>query len=480
MTLKATRILTASGLEIARMIREGEVTSREAVETHITRARAVNPSLNAIVAERFEQALAEADAADAALAKPPKRGLPPYHGVPCTIKECFELTGMPNSTGVPARKHLRASTDAPTVALLRAAGAIPLGVTNTSEVCMWMESSNRVYGRTNNPYDPTRIVGGSSGGEGAIVGSGASPFGLGSDVGGSIRMPCFFNGIFGLKPSPGVVSNLGQYPPPPPALDDFLGTGPMCRRAEDLYPLLKVLAKPGIEVKDPATVEIPGLRVLHSEGNGLIPVRQELLEAQRSAVNHLSGQGAQVQVRRFPEFRRILEHWSAHMHYAGEQSFCQLMGNGVEVNPFAELGKWLLGQSEHTFPAIALGALERLPLTSPGKYHQLREETYAMRERLNEALGENGVMLFPSHPWVAPKHHLPVLFPIAWLYTATFNALSNAVAQVPLGLNRRGIPLGVQVVSRPGNEHLCIAVALELERAFGGWVPPWQKGAAAR
>ena len=138
--------------------------------------------------------------------------LPPLLGVPCTIKENFAFVGTPQASGLLARAHIVNDHDAPAVARLRAAGAIPLGVTNTSELCMWMESFNKVYGITNNPYDPTRTVGGSSGGEGAIIGSGASPFGLGADVGGSIRMPAFFNGVFGHKPSPLLIPNGGQYP----------------------------------------------------------------------------------------------------------------------------------------------------------------------------------------------------------------------------------------------------------------------------
>src|SRR5260370_32720457 len=110
---------------------------------------------------------------------------------------------MPQTSGLVARKDVVAPEDASTVARMRAAGAIPLGVTNVSELCMWYESNNRVYGRTNNPYDPSRIVGGSSGGEGAIIGAGGSPFGLGSDVGGPLPMPRAFNGVFGHKPTRG-------------------------------------------------------------------------------------------------------------------------------------------------------------------------------------------------------------------------------------------------------------------------------------
>ncbi|CAN0591760.1 unnamed protein product, partial [Laminaria digitata] len=181
-------LLQLSATELARRIRERECSSVEVVEAHIQQLLAVNPRINAVVAERLEAAREEARAADRQAERTPGF-LPPLLGVPCTIKECFAVKGMPQCAGLVARKDFRAEIDATTVARLRAAGAIVLGVSNTSELCMWMETNNRVYGRTNSPYDSGRIVGGSSGGEGAIVASGASPFGLGSDVGGSIRMP---------------------------------------------------------------------------------------------------------------------------------------------------------------------------------------------------------------------------------------------------------------------------------------------------
>ncbi len=246
-------LLLLSGSRIAVRIRRREVSSLQAVEAHVRQIERVNPALNAVVAERFDAARAEARAADARVASG-DGDLPPFHGVPCSIKESFALTGMPFTSGLVARKGLRAAADAAGVARLRRAGAIPLGVTNVSELCMWMESNNRVYGRSNNPYDPRRTVGGSSGGEGAIVGAGGTPFGLGADIGGSIRMPAFFNGVFGHKPSGGLVDNAGQYPLAAPPAQPYLCTGPLARRAEDLAPLLRVLAAADIE--DPAGVDL--------------------------------------------------------------------------------------------------------------------------------------------------------------------------------------------------------------------------------
>ena len=182
-----------SAQSLARALRAGAISSLELVEAHMERIRRANPAMNAMVRERFSAARAEARAVDAAMGG--GEDLPPLAGLPCSIKECFALRGMPQTSGLVARRGWLAHEDAPAVARLRAAGAIPLGVTNVSELCMWMESANKLYGRTGNPYNPDRIVGGSSGGEAAVVAAGGAVFGLGSDVGGSIRMPAFFNGM---------------------------------------------------------------------------------------------------------------------------------------------------------------------------------------------------------------------------------------------------------------------------------------------
>ena len=179
-------------MSIARRISRGALSAEEALEAHIGAVERTHGAINAVVARRFEAARREARAADAAV----KAGdeLAPLHGVPITIKESFAVEGMPNTAGLVARRGMPAYGDATTVARLRRAGAVIMGVTNVSELCMWMESNNFVYGRTNNPYDHGRIAGGSSGGEGAVVGAGASPIGLGADIGGSIRLPAFFCG----------------------------------------------------------------------------------------------------------------------------------------------------------------------------------------------------------------------------------------------------------------------------------------------
>ncbi|MFP4475701.1 MAG: amidase [Desulfatibacillaceae bacterium] len=470
--------LTLSATSIAAAIRAGEITSRQAVDQHIRRIREINPVINAVVAERFAPARAEADAADRYLADNGPDHCPPLHGVPCTIKESFSLSGMPNTSGLMSRKGVVPGYDAPTVSRLRGAGAIPMGVTNVSELCMWMETSNRVYGRTSNVYDPSRIVGGSSGGEGAIISSGGSPFGLGSDIGGSIRMPAFFNGVFGHKPTGGLIPNTGQYPVAEKEVSRMCTTGPLARRAEDLPLLVGILAGPdgvdpecvNMEIGDAFSVSVEGLRVLDVPGTGRIRVSGELLAAQSLAGRALAGRGALVSRTGFPRLRDALYIWMATLQAVeGTTPFGVMLGNGEPLAVAAALGSWMLGRSPHTIPAIALAGLERLP-ASLDRYV---EEGNRLREELVEAIGD-GVMLFPSYSTVAPRHNIPKLQLYHWAHTAIFNTMGFPSTQVPLGLNRRNLPLGVQVVGAPGNDHVTMGVAMELERIFGGWTPPWK------
>ena len=464
--------------EIARRIRAGEVTSRGVLESCISRVEQVNPALNAVVAFRYEEARREADAADRRLAEEGPDDLPPLHGVPCTIKECFALRGMPNSSGLRSRENIIALRDATAVARLRAAGAVPMGVTNTSELCMWMESNNKLYGRTNNPYDLRRTVGGSSGGEGAIVGAGASPFGLGSDIGGSIRMPAFFNGIFGHKATGGLVPGTGQHPMAENEARRYLSTGPLCRRAEDLMPLLRILAGPDgsdggcepMELGDPSEVRLDGLRVLDvSPGGAVTP---DLLAAQRRAAAALAERGASVERVRFDGLGRSLEIWSAMLGVAGDTPYQTLLENGLPLKLRRELPLALARRSDFTTPSLMLCLIERFNALMTGRNREMAALGKALREEIEVALGEEGVLLYAPHARPAPLHREAILKPLGWVFTAVFNVLELPITQVPLGLNAAGLPLGVQVGARRGQDHRTIAVAQALEQACGGWVQP--------
>lgn len=483
-------LLLASASRLAELIRAGDVRAQDVVEAHVAQIERVNPRLNAVVRTRFAEARAEAERADALRARTRPEDLPPLHGVPCTIKECFALTGMPNASGLVARRDVISQDDATAVARLRAAGAIPLGVTNTSELCMWMESNNRLYGRTNNPYDPERIVGGSSGGEGAIVAAAGSPFGLGSDVGGSIRGPAFFNGVFGHKPTGGMVPGTGQHPIAAGAGLRYLTTGPIVRRAEDLMPLLRVLAGPDgldagcrhFDLGDPAAVDLSGRTLLDVPDNGALRVSPELRRAQEDAVHVLRDRGMRVRTVTFKGLEKQFDVWSAMMAEAQEHPFAHMLGEGRRVRAGREIVKYGLGRSNHTLVASLLALVDPVPKLLPGLSRRMVALGQELRASITEALGADGVLLYPSYTVPAPRHGVPVRWLLRmhhpWAYQAIINVLELPATQVPAGLSADGLPLGFQVVSAHGNDHVTIAVALQLERALGGWRPPALAGVA--
>jgi Asp-tRNA(Asn)/Glu-tRNA(Gln) amidotransferase A subunit family amidase len=461
-------ITQRSATELAGAIRRRELTAVEVLEAHIALLRRAEARINALVADRFELALAEAVAADERIAgAAPEEALPPLLGVPFTVKESIALAGMPQSAGLIARRDIRATDTAPVVQRLLDAGAIPLGVTNTSELTLWIESSNRVYGRTCNPYDAARTAGGSSGGEGAAVGCGGSPFGVGSDIGGSIRVPAFFCGVFGHKPSPGLVSTAGMYPPTPGEAAQMLGVGPLARRAGDLAPLLSIMS--GADLRDPSSVALDGLSVVTVEDSSLLPMSRELRDARERAAGALAAAGARLHRVRLRSWRRAALPFLATLQAGAGSSTVALLEQAGAPQP-----SWrtlMSAGGPHTLPTRITLAAELLPQMSDARRAKLLGAGRALADELVEAIGD-GVLLHPAHPRVAPRHGATVGRP--WLMTpaAIFNLAGVPVTEVPLGLSERGLPLGVQVAAARDRDHLSIAVGLGLERAFGGWTPP--------
>ncbi|MEP6972694.1 MAG: amidase family protein [Actinomycetota bacterium] len=203
--MNETGIAGLSASVLAQEIADGRMSVVEVVEAHITRIEAVDPRLNAVVVPMFDDARRRAQEAD----RLPTELRGRLHGVPITVKECFDVTGTPSTAGLTARSRHRAKTDAPLIASVRQAGGILLGKTNVSQLLMYVETDNPVYGRTNNPHDADRSPGGSSGGEAAIIAAGGSALGLGTDVGGSVRVPAHGCGIHAFKPTPGLLSVAG-------------------------------------------------------------------------------------------------------------------------------------------------------------------------------------------------------------------------------------------------------------------------------
>ncbi|XP_014775321.1 fatty-acid amide hydrolase 2 isoform X1 [Octopus bimaculoides] len=484
-------LLLKSATELSKMIRNKEVNCTEVLEAFIERSKLVNATINSICSNCYEVARQQALEVNQILEQDDipdeySEENAPFLGVPLSVKEAFALTGMPNTSGLVVRKNTIATKDAEVIANLRKSGVIPYVVTNISELCMWYESANNIYGRSCNPYDNRCIAGGSSGGEGCLIGSGASIIGVGSDIGGSIRIPSFFNGIFGHKPSSGIVSNDGQFPNASGQQKELLCVGPMCRYAEDLKPMLRIMAGENAKkLKLDEPVDLKKLKIYymdHDEG-GLFSssVQPEMKKAIHKVANHFKKKyGIDAEPVRMSQMKYSFEIWCAKLSAKSEDhdplsTFCYFMTDGqYSINPVIEFLKWVVYQSDHTIPAIALALseylLDKLDTTATDEMFLSFGDT--LKKKMVNLLEENCVFLFPPHPRVAPYHNQPLTTPFDFSYTAIFNYLGFPVTQCPVGLSSEGLPLGVQVVGSDLADHVTIAVAQEIQAAFGGWVNP--------
>src|SRR5277367_4544494 len=253
MSLGMPELTFLSAVSMAEQIRLKTLSPVELVEAHLFRIEKLNPRLNAFVQVDAERARHQASKAEAAVMRGESLG--PLHGVPVSIKSSIDVAGMHCEAGTELRAGHVAEKDAPLVTRLRQAGAIILGITNTPELLMAWETDNLLYGRTNNPWDLERTAGGSSGGEAAAIAAGMSAGGVGSDGGGSIRVPAHFSGICGLKPTPGRIPSTGHFPPSGGPFALIGVVGPMARTLGDLKALFEVMQGP--DDGDPSSAPVP-------------------------------------------------------------------------------------------------------------------------------------------------------------------------------------------------------------------------------
>lgn len=352
----------------------------------------------------------------------------------------------------------------------------------THEIINRWESANTVHGRTSNPYNSNHIVGGSSGGEGCAQAAVCSAFGIGSDIGGSIRMPAFFNGVFGHKPSKFIVSNVGQYPiPHTKEQHSFLGIGPLCRRADDLLPILKVLTGPtkAQELRLDEGIEIKKLKFFYQDSDTgsfcVSPVNREIKELFAKVSVYLD-KAHNIQMKRvcIKRFVKSMAIWFANMKAPSGPTFQDQLANlNGSINPPFELLKWCLRISHHTFIGIVTAMADKSGCRYGDEKHTyLVEERDKLRRELVDLMGDDGVFLYPTHPTPAPYHNEPLVKSLNFSYTGIINVLGFPATHIPMGLNSDGLPIGIQVIANDKNDRLCLAVARELEKGFGGWVPP--------
>jgi Asp-tRNA(Asn)/Glu-tRNA(Gln) amidotransferase A subunit family amidase len=460
-------LLTLGAAELARRIRTRQLSPVEAVEAHIRRIEQVNPRINAVIVPLFEQAREQAQQAADRLAGNGMEDLPPLFGVPITIKDSFALAGARHVSGSYYRRDVIADSDAAAVSRLKQAGAIILGKTNVPDLCWLGETVNPVYGRTRNPWNTRHMVGGSSGGEGAIIAAGGSPLGLGSDVAGSLRIPAAACGVTSLKPSAGRISTAGHVPEMPPGLTDWNHAGPMARRIEDLALALEVLSE--TPVHDYTQIDLKGRRVTVYIRNPFYPVLGAVADTVAMAAGALHSAGMVVADSPKPPMVKSTFQFDA-MFYerGGTAAYRAGLGGGTRFDYIAEIQANLQGRGRISPEVLFFQAYMVLTggLFSLLGYGKGLERT---RDEFLRILTPGGVLLCPVLVTPPPRHGWTWRLPLTTPYTVMFNALGFPAACVPIRWSAKGLPLVVQIAAAPGDDEVTLAVAAELERVFGGW-----------
>jgi len=453
-------LTSLSATMLAGAIRTKLVSAVEVVDAHLARIEEVNPKLNAVVQLNAEAARKQARQADDAVNRGEVTG--PLHGVPITIKDSLDTAGMVSTWGTKGRSAFVPQQDATVVARLRAAGAIVLGKTNTPEFTLAGITDNAVYGRTSNPYDVTRSPAGSSGGAGAIIAAGGSALDLGSDTGGSIRMPAHYCGIAGIKPTSGRVPRTGHAISfDIGALDALTQIGPMARHVEDLIVTLAIIAGP--DGHDPAIVPAPlghpqevrvsGLRVAFYTDNGITSPSPDTANTVRTAVSVLSDHGCSVTEARpkgVSEADRLFRRLFLADGGAGVRRLVQAAG------------------TESMSPALEwTQTAQTLSLT---EYTQALTEWNMYRSEMLAFIEQYDAVLCPVSATSAIRHADSAGSDFS--YTLAYNLTGWPGAVVRCGTSSEGLPIGVQIVARPWREDVALAVAGYLDINLGGWQRP--------
>jgi amidase len=465
-------LIFLSAVSMAEQIRKKKLSPVELVDAHLAQIEELNPKLNAYVQVDAEGARRQARAAQGAVSRGEKLGA--LHGVPLSIKSSLEVAGLRCEAGTKLRAGFVAAQDAPLVARLRQAGAIILGVTNVPELLMAWETDNLLYGRTNSPWDLSRTPGGSSGGEAAAIAAGMSAGGVGSDGGGSIRVPAHFSGICGLKPTPGRIPATGHFPVSAGPFALLGVVGPMARTVDDLKVLFDVMQGPDdgdpaaapVSVNWPEKDDLKRVRVGYFEDDGRTPVTPETRAAVRTGAEALRRAGFQVEPFCPEGLECARDLWWKLFGIAGGMMLGPMTkGHEAELSPILkEFLSWVAAEASHTGPSLLETWIQR----------------DALRRQIFAQMRKYPVLLCPVAAIPAFRHGerswqvegRTVKYLDAWSYAEWFNLLGTPAAVVPVGKSPHGLPIGVQIVARPWEEELVLSVAATLEEQCAGWVRP--------
>jgi amidase len=470
----------ATATELVAALRRRQLGSRELLEAYLDRVDRLNPALNALVTVDPERAGAEAAAADEAAARGESLG--PLHGLPVTVKDSIETAGLRTTCGAPELAGHVPARDAVAVARLRAAGAIVFGKTNTPTYAGEAQTYNPVFGTTNHPWDPGRSPGGSSGGPAAAVAASLTGLDLGSDLGGSIRMPAGYCGVYGLRPSYGIVPTRGHVPPGPHgrAEVDMATLGPLTRGPADLGLALEVLAGPEpaaatawrLQLPPPRAGSLSGYRIGIWLDDPFCPVDAEVLEVLEGAVAALRAAGARLDER--PGAVDLAE--SARLF----QRLCQpTLSPGLPEERFAELCQLAASGASSSHARWARDVTARV------RDHAIaHERRLGVLARWAELFRDHDALLCPITPTVALPHdqsagerRITVNGGARdyWAQVRWTQAISIAhlpVAAVPVGRSRGGLPVGAQLVGPYLEDRTVVDLATRIAEVLDGFAPP--------
>jgi Asp-tRNA(Asn)/Glu-tRNA(Gln) amidotransferase A subunit family amidase len=471
-TEKMTALHYLSLVELTEKIRTRAISPREVVNLHLKRIAELQPRLNAFVHVAEAGAREQARVAENSMMRDEPLGA--LLGVPLTVKSCIDVADWPCAAGSLLRKNYEPSRDAVLVQRLRKAGAILLGNTNAPEFLMAYETDNLLAGKTNNPWDRNHSSGGSSGGEAAAIASGCSTGGVGSDGGGSIRVPAHFCGICGLKPTPGRIPSNGHYPASNSAFGWLGVVGPMARTIGDLKVLFEVLRGPDagdaltspVHTFDETSSRSENVRIGILEGDGLGTVTPETQVAVRQAAQLLAYQRFVLEPFRLSNIDRVVELWWFFFGTVVSELFQgEIRGREALLSPIFR-----------DYLEAAHPSSRRSPMTME-RFVEMCRARDCERARILAAMRDTPILLSPvciapafrhgEGNWNPRTGYRDTMRHSQWLNLAGFPGVS-----VPMGQSPEGLPIGVQLIGRPFEDDFILAVAQELESARGAWLSP--------
>ena len=468
-------VVLESAVRQLELLSSGRISVVELAEAHIRQIERLNPALNAFADFDAERVRERARKHDAWRGTRASRQL---FGLPVTVKSSIATRGLKCEIGSLLHEGEIPNEDAVVVARMRAAGALILGTTNCPEFLMAYETDNLLHGRTANPWDLTRSPGGSSGGEAAAIAAGMSAAGLGSDSGGSVRVPAHFTGICSLKPTPGRVPGRGHLPPCVGPFSTLGAIGPMARTIADVALLFRLLsgqdlADPAgarVELREPGLNELRANRIGYFEDDGLVPVTAETRAAVHSAAGALREAGFTVEPFRPRTLEALRKLWWTFFVQCGALFYAPgIAGREDELSPIFK-----------EFLGIAAGA----PALTAAELLNAWAELDLLRAKTLEEMKRYPVLLCPVASVPAFKHGerawdvdgRTVEYLDAWRYTQWFNALACPAAVVPVGSSPEGLPIGVQIVARPFEDEIALGIAGVVDAAFGYRAPAMALG----